>query len=777
MAKSPTRDDKDAPKARELALPEAVLVPDSEHPDYVDGTVSEDMLAAQAGPIPGGPIPLPQPNPIPLPQPFPGPIPIPNPLPNPLPLPFPFPRLCGAVSGRYVLRQVVPPIATPLLPGQPAPAPAIPLPFLYFTMTVRVDVDRFYPQHRISVEMSRRFPLTTAHVIAEVTSDRCLGFNNRRIEADVTYRDGSATLFPWTKLVFTATHGSPGIAYDRWKLEVSGGGVAARSYELAFQSRYFDPVEFEVDAVSNAGTPTTSYATGSHPNRPATIAAETLTMASVYQRAGFDTTMSPSASIIPVGDAGANGTWSDAEMHNAMITYWSRFADKPQWALWVLFAARHDTGRSLGGVMFDDIGPNHRQGTAIFTDSFIQDVPAGDANPAAWRNRMVFWTAIHEMGHAFNLAHSWQKALGTPWIPLANEPEARSFMNYPYNVSGGQAAFFADFGFRFSDNELIFMRHTPRRFVQMGNSDWFVDHGFEAPSTQPRSGLWTLAIRHNRASNSFAFMEPVKLELKLTNTGDKRQTVDRNLLADGSHISVLVAREGGLARRWNPFITRCEKEDEDDVKPGESLYGLHLVGASTSGWLIDEPGFYTIQAAVDVHGEVVVSNVLRVYVGPPASAEQSKLAPDYFTEGVARVIAFEGAPALEKATDTLREVEAQLGGEAAAHTAALALAKPMLRDFKQLVEVDGKLAVQSDGAAIDKGAKAMKAALLDTPAASAETIGHIDYFDALDTLATTLRADGDDKAAKDVLDASVKLMKQRGVLKSVISATERKRDR
>ena len=28
----------------------------------------------------------------------------------------------------------------------------------------------------------------------------------------------------------------------------------------------------------------------------------------------------------------------------------------------------------------------------------------------------------HEMGHAFNLAHSWQKSLGTPWIPLADEP-------------------------------------------------------------------------------------------------------------------------------------------------------------------------------------------------------------------------------------------------------------------------------------------------------------------------------------------------------------------
>jgi hypothetical protein len=56
---------------------------------------------------------------------------------------------------------------------------------------------------------------------------------------------------------------------------------------------------------------------------------------------------------------------------------------------------------------------------------------------------MRFWTAVHELGHAFNLAHSWQKSLGTGWVPLADQPEARSFMNYPYAVRGGQEAFFA----------------------------------------------------------------------------------------------------------------------------------------------------------------------------------------------------------------------------------------------------------------------------------------------------------------------------------------------
>ena len=58
-------------------------------------------------------------------------------------------------------------------------------------------------------------------------------------------------------------------------------------------------------------------------------------------------------------------------------------------------------------------------------------------------------------------------------------------MNYPYNVPGGQTAFFADFQFRFSDLELLFVRHAPFRFVQMGNADWFDHHAFEQARVSP----------------------------------------------------------------------------------------------------------------------------------------------------------------------------------------------------------------------------------------------------------------------------------------------------
>ncbi len=755
---------------------EAITLPDEEHPDYIAGTISEDSEAEDEDrealtPNPLGP--LPRPLPAPLPRPF------------PQPSPIPIPQFCSAVSGRYRYTPVTRPAPVPISPRLPSrpivprPAPGPILPINLLRITVRVDVDRFYPQQRISIEVNRLFPRSTAHAIAEVTSDVCSGFNRRTVTASITYRDGNAALIPGTTVTFKASRSS-GFNYSSYSLQLSGGGITPRTYSLAFESRYFDPVEFEVDRVSNAGSIVTSYDTGSHPTRPAALPNETLSLETVYQRAGFDATRSPASATIPTAGAGANGTWSDAEMHNAMVAYWSRFANRPQWAMWVLYAARHDSGRSLGGVMFDDIGTQHRQGTAIFTDSFIQDVPSGDPNAAAWRNRMQFWTAIHEMGHAFNLAHSWQKALGAPqapgdpWIPLANAPEARSYMNYPFRVSGGQSAFFGDFQFRFTDDELVFMRHAPRRFVQMGNSNWFVNHGFEQPDALSHTGNWALNIRPNRDTNTYRFLEPVTMELKLTNTGDRVASVDHELLKDGRHINVYIQREGGLTKPWRPMITHCHEEETEQVDPGKSIYGAHMISTSTDGWLIDEPGFYKVQAAVDLGDEIVVSNVLRLYVGAPASQSEEAVAPDYFTEDVGRVLSFGGAPQMETAGAVLRTVTETCKDNPAVKHAEVALSSPKLRDFKVLA-VDGSrsdLKVKAENAKVSQAAKTQTAALLKNPDAAADTFGHIQYFGCLRNLSEAMEEAGDKTGAIKVMEDTVKVMKKRNILASVIDNTE-----
>ena len=145
----------------------------------------------------------------------------------------------------------------------------------------------------------------------------------------------------------------------------TGGGSTARTTRYQYVSQYFHPIEFEFDAAAGISG-VTSINTGDHPTRPSGLPLEAISLETVYRRAGFDVTKSGGDSVVPLAGAGADAVWSNQEMHDAMQVYWSRFAPKAQWSVWVFFAALHEQGASLGGIMFDDIGPNQRQGTAIF---------------------------------------------------------------------------------------------------------------------------------------------------------------------------------------------------------------------------------------------------------------------------------------------------------------------------------------------------------------------------------------------------------------------------
>jgi hypothetical protein len=352
-------------------------------------------------------------------------------------------------------------------------------------------------------------------------------------------------------------------------------------------------------------------------------------------------------------------------------------------------------------------------------------------------------------------------------------------MNYPFRVAGGHSAFFANFDFRFTNDELIFMRHAPRRFVQMGNEAWFENHGFEDTRSASEGSLFALKLRPNRESNNFRFLEPVSLELKLTNASGEAQVVDEDCLSDGRHVAIVVRRDGGQTRKWRPFMTYCHEPHAAALKPGESRYASHFVGATADGWLIDEPGFYLVQAAVELAGELVLSNVLRIHVSSDTSAADNAVAPDYFSEDVARVLAFQGAPALDKANDTLKLVVERCAGTPAATHAAVAMSSPMLRDFKSLKAGDTRadLAFGTSAMKLDQGSKIQVDALVKKPDEAAQTMGHISYFDTLERLSTTLASEGDTKQAKSVQKSVVDIMEKRGVLKAVVDAAKRRLER
>ena len=613
------------------------------------------------------------------------------------------------VSGLYVWQRST---------TRPDPIPPFLAPNFKFE-ELRLDVDGFYPQ-MVASGVAVAPPAIQVHWIANLTASQPNVWNG-----EIFYKNEFAAFFPYTNVQIQVTSGFPGKSAT---VTFFGGGGLNRVHTYNFKSPYFHSVDFEFDSAEGEEAVTTVN-TCAHPRRPSNLPCEELSIQEVYRRAGFDVTTTP-GSTVPLIGAGPDAKWSDQEMHDAMQSYWSHFASKGQWAMWVFFASLHEMGQSLGGIMFDDIGPNHRQGTAIFNDSFISQPPPNDPNPLAWVQREIFCTSCHEMGHAFNLAHSWQKSLGRPWIPLRDESEARSFMNYPNRVFGGQESFFSTFEYRLSDQELLFMRHAPAQFVQPGNADWFDHHAFQAANVSPEPML-KLELRANREKNIFEFLEPVTLELKLTNILAEPQLVDENLLSRIDSMTVILKKDGKTARQFIPYAQYCWQSKKRVLMPGESVYESLFVSAGLNGWDIAEPGYYTIQIDLHVNGEDIVSNKLRVRVEPPRGYNEEFIAQDLFSDDVGRIISFDGSRFFAKGNDTLREVAERLPERRVALHASLALGNAMKSDYKYLdenpYEPRKQFGIKIQPAHTEEAYKLLTVALTAHPVAAVESFGHIDF--------------------------------------------------
>jgi hypothetical protein len=693
---------------------------------------------------------------------------------------LPIPPLLFGVSGLYQYSQPVPvtpipqptPIAQPIGSVQDGAAMAEPAEALFPVLreTLRLDVDGRYPQMTVSGAI---YQLLTErlHWIARLTPQP-----DGSWVGPIWYKNGNPASLPQTMVRVTAVR-SPFPGPRSATVVFSGGGAAVRTRTYKWSSEYFRTCELEYDRVEGS-TAVTAIATHAHPRRPSSLPSETLTIEKVYERAGFHVTRSGD-NPIPLVHAGSNARWSEAEMHDAMQRFWSRFANRPQWAVWTLFASLAEQGNTLGGIMFDDIGPNHRQGTAVFSDSFIKEPPAGDPAPDAWVARMRFWTAIHELGHTFNLAHSWQKVhppeWGNSWIPLVNSDTERSFMNYPFRVPGGQSAFFGNFEYRFSDQELLFMRHAPERFVQQGNANWFVNHGFEqVRRSETPTFAFELRSTQGKQPKSHAathqFLDQVVIELKLTNRTDEPQLVDSRLLETADNMTIAIKREGGQAQVHRPHATMCWHSRKRVLEPGASMYASLYLSAGRDGFYVAEPGRYVVQGALHLDEEDIVSNVLTLRVLPPRGYDEETFGQDLFMPDVGRVFAFDGTRALQGANATLREALDRFAKHPVATHARVALALPQAVTFKELREGEGQARMQFEGLQPDmKEARALlHEALAERPGDAARTLGHIDFAEYGAKYAKALTADGDESAAETERESVIDGLTERGVQTSVL---------
>jgi hypothetical protein len=532
-------------------------------------------------------------------------------------------------------------------------------------------------------------------------------------------------------------------------------------YTCPFLSSFFRTVQWEQDSV--AGTvPFVSYNTGSLP-RPSGVAVRDLTVSQAFADAGIEMQTTGGVNVVNTSAAGSDAKWSDSELHAAMVANFSLFADVPQWKVYLLVATTHAEG--YRGIMFDYSGTYQRQGCAVFYDAIKGTAP--------YDQRAQLRTYVHELGHAFNLLHSWQKNLASPPAPLGPNSGYGdlSWMNYDWRYQpGGASGYWAAFPFQFTDNEVIHLRHGFYRNVIFGGEPFGtgaaeIDPELFADRIEDNSGL----MLELRAKPSFELGEPVVVELKLSTTDLRGKRIHARLHPKDTLVSVAIRQPSGRTLLYRPLMDHCVDEDEsvlltaDDPAAYESAY----IGYGKDGfYFFDQPGIYQLRAMYAApDGSRVVSKALRLRVRSPHSAADEDIAELFLGPEQGQLFCLLGsdADALKAGNEAFDLVLDKYAKHPLAIYANLVVGMNAERDFKNL-GADKSLSVRPAQAA----ESVSKLTAVAAASAGDKGIDNITLNAVMRTIAHAEMKAGDLDKAMATVDKMVSVFRKKGLNKRVL---------
>lgn len=420
------------------------------------------------------------------------------------------------------------------------------------------------------------------------------------------------------------------------------------------KSSRFREVELEVDVADSVNVQPVlpDYDTHSHNNRPAGTDQRMMDTQIAYREAGINLTVNNATTVVDDSDP-AFDRWSVAELHDAMEVSFSRYSGAwPSWKIWGFLAGRFDS-LTTGGIMFDYSGaqePPQRQGFAVFREhswfNNLDAAPNTQAEHEAMRKFLYTW--VHEAGHGFNYMHSWDKS----------RPDSLSWMNYDwkYDARNGPDEFWANFEFRFDDEELIHLRHGDRASVIMGGDDWASGGHLDAPGELHAEVIESLTDGIPlelllRSERYFELMEPVWVELRLRNLlPNLAIPIDTRLQPEHGNVRIVIEKPNGSVHAYHAPTCQLGLATEMVLEPlakepGPDRFSERVfLSFGGTGFYFDQPGNYRIRAFYRGLGDgIIASNIASLRVSVPESREVDRLAQAYFDNKVGLALAFGGS--------------------------------------------------------------------------------------------------------------------------------------
>ena len=305
-------------------------------------------------------------------------------------------------------------------------------------------------------------------------------------------------------------------------------------------------------------------------------------------------------------------SWSDAEMHQAMLARRDASNLDAEWRYHVLCVRRLDS--TSRGIMYDaaatDSNNVPREGAGISSHWTIPNAdPWGLVKGVRFgaATAPYFRTAVHEIGHALGLYHNTvdNGVMNTTDVIAASGTSASPF---PNNIQ-----------WSFAPDDAKKLRHYPDIFVRPGGTAFGGASPFTPPITPTdlQVAAEALELRVLQLLEAVPIGAPVRATLELINLSDQPQIVPESIGLRSGFVSGAVVDPTGTTRTFLPLVHCIEDNPFRVLQPGESLTHSVTLLRGGQGALFPASGSHRI--TVDVRwpageAEVTVSGSTTIMV-------------------------------------------------------------------------------------------------------------------------------------------------------------------